>query len=79
MIEISHLTTFFFLNKGLQEEGGAPLELPILDAVFICKALRRQGWGTMMIEDLVTVHFPDQDIGFSQPISHSLELGDITA
>ncbi|KZS10158.1 Uncharacterized protein APZ42_025457 [Daphnia magna] len=60
--------------KGLQEEGGPPFELPILDAVYICKAHRRQGWGTAMIEELVAVHFPDEDIGFSQPISHSLEL-----
>lgn len=66
-----------FLNKGLQEEGGPPFELPILDAVYICKAHRRQGWGTAMIEELVAVHFPDEDIGFSQPISHSLELGDV--
>lgn len=66
-----------FLNKGLQEEGGPPFELPILDAVFICKAHRRQGWGTAMIEELVAIHFPDEDIGFSQPISHSLEIGDV--
>ncbi|XP_057380868.1 protein FAM169B-like [Daphnia carinata] len=60
--------------KGIQEEGGPPFELPILDAVFISKAHRRQHWGTAMIEELVAVHFPDEDIGFSQPISHSLEL-----
>nr|CAH0098677.1 unnamed protein product [Daphnia galeata] len=38
--------------KGLQEDGGLPFEMPILDGVFISKAYRRQGWGTAMIEDL---------------------------
>ena len=46
----------------------------ILDGVFICKAHRRQGWGTTMIQDIIT-HLPDQDVGLRQPISHSLELG----
>ena len=51
--------------------------MPILDGVFISKAYRRQGWGTAMIEDLVNIHFPGQDIGFSQPISLSLESGEL--
>ncbi|XP_046632362.1 protein FAM169B-like isoform X2 [Daphnia pulicaria] len=59
--------------KGLQEDGGPPFEMPILDGVFISKAYRKQGWGTAMIDDLVNVHFPGQDVGFSQPISVSLE------
>jgi hypothetical protein len=51
--------------------------MPILDGVFISKAYRKQGWGTAMIDDLVNVHFPGQDVGFSQPISVSLESGNV--
>ena len=51
--------------------------MPILDGVFISKAYRRQGWGTAMIEDIVNVHFPGQDVGFSKPISVSLESGNV--
>lgn len=65
---------YLYNNIGRQEEGGPPLQLPILDGSFICKAHRRKGWGIKMMED-ITQHFPNQDIGLSQPISHSLELG----
>ncbi len=51
--------------------------MPILDGVFISKAYRKQGWGSAMINDLVNVHFPGQDVGFSQPISVSLESGNM--
>lgn len=46
----------------------------ILDGVFIRHSQRRKGWGTAMLTDLV-LQFPEQDLGFSHPISHSLHLG----
>ena len=79
LVSVIYHSIGFFCSGclGLQEDGGLPFEMPILDGVFISKAYRRQGWGTAMIEDLVSVHFPGQDIGFSQPISLSLESGDL--
>lgn len=52
--------------------------MPVLDGVFIKKAYRRQGWATKMIEEILQL-FPGQDVGFSQPISNSLTLGETDA
>ncbi len=72
LLQFTHKILFLSFS-GMQEDG-LPLEMPILDGVFIRKAYRRQGWGTEMMKDIME-HFPEQDVGLSQPISQSLELG----
>jgi len=46
----------------------------ILDAVFVRQSHRRQGWGSAMLNDIIK-HFPDENVGFSHPISLSLQHG----
>ena len=48
--------------------------MPLVDTLFIRSNHRRQGLATAMIDDIVKT-YPDKDIGFSQPISKSLEKG----
>jgi len=66
---------FFIVRlEGIQEDSLVPviMEMNILDAVFIRQTHRRRGWGSAMLKDIIK-HFPDENIGFSHPISLSLQ------
>jgi len=66
---------FFIVRlKGVQEDSLVPIvtEMNILDAVFVRQSHRRQGWGSAMLNDIIK-HFPDENVGFSHPISLSLQ------
>ncbi|XP_066600234.1 soluble lamin-associated protein of 75 kDa-like [Prorops nasuta] len=46
--------------------------MPIIDTVYIRSEYRNQGYGTEMLKDIVT-RFPNDDIGFSKPISFGMQ------
>lgn len=62
------------IYSGPQSDSHVSLHMNILDGVFIRKHHRRKGWATSMLQDILN-SFPDQDIGLSHPISHSLHSG----
>lgn len=72
----SLLLEIILSSLGIQEDSLVPVitEMNTLDAVFIRQAYRRQGWGCAMLHDIIK-QFPDENIGFSHPISLSLQHG----
>ena len=66
-------------HSGIQEDSLVPvvIEMNVLDAVFVRREHRGRGWGSAVLRD-ITEHFErneDENLGFSHPISLSLQHG----
>lgn len=63
------------LTGTLDQHLMATYTMTTLDTLFIQKQHRGQGWGSSAVKDLL-LEFPDENIGFSFPISIPMNKGE---